>query len=298
MGKDINHLLLFAHYKDEHSSVFQENLPVDMLREIFSFKEALDQSFKPALGYAATGNFEELKALLEKQPLLVIFRGDVTTSKGIALKNTTLLECALHTGDFKLAQMIASYFDILKEGTKEKEKQLTNSRETIEALTGSQKIQDMDWLFDVIKESSFDDVQEELATGTNYKTNYDSGLRDALNALKEEVKEAKDKGDMYCNYEDLVSLYEKLKLEYNNLVKINQGKSDSSKVDLILEKVIGLVQQFKLSEEEIQSLPGDRQKLVMNGAQFIKDLRQQKISNLNKLASADANVEFNKRPSK
>lgn len=101
------------------------------------------------------------------------------TPAGLIVKHTTLLECALGSGDHEMIEMIKPYFSEFEGGEEQKERQLERYRPCIEALQ-KQKPDDLTWLIDIIKTSSMDDVHAELATGDRYDKTYKSPLRDAL----------------------------------------------------------------------------------------------------------------------
>src|SRR5262245_30140252 len=106
-----NYTLFTAHQYDKNRTVHQDHFPSDVMQQILALKNELEFPEQLALNHAAYGKLTELETLLDEQPLLVVIRGDVTTPGGLYIENTTLLECAIFSGDFRMVETILSYFD-------------------------------------------------------------------------------------------------------------------------------------------------------------------------------------------
>jgi len=250
-------LLLASHSKNNPNNPFS-NMPKEIIRNIKYLPDP-DPDFLDALKETTDGQLKELRDRLQKaksDPVklksLLLQAGDVITPGGVEVRGTTLLECAIGSGDPEIVALIKPYFLEFKEGEEEREIQLERYRHCIEEMQ-TQKPDDLTWLIDIIKESSLEDVRAELATGDNYDPNYKEGnspLRNALNKFREEKLDPKsriiDKPRMHCNYQNLIHAYEILYAEWNKLI-VNDSYD---KHDLICQQIIGLIQLLELPAYE------------------------------------------------
>ncbi|OGT41796.1 MAG: hypothetical protein A3F42_02195 [Gammaproteobacteria bacterium RIFCSPHIGHO2_12_FULL_37_34] len=231
-------------------------LPVELIREISEFGRD-DTAFNEALHHVAYGELEKVQAMLEeasraqdktKLKELLLLSGTAMTP-AVTVKHTTLLECALGSGDPEMIEMIKSYFSKFEGGEEEKERQLERYRPCIKAME-NQKPDDLTWLFDIIKKASAQDVLEELKTGDQYDPSYKSALRDAMNKFRKEKLDPKvrtiTKPRMHCNYQNLNAAYELLNAEWNNLKDANSY----DKHYLVARQIIGLIGLIELPAYE------------------------------------------------
>lgn len=217
-----------------------------------------DQDFLEALHRVAFGELEALKTMLETAKALsiedlmrlLLQAGDVITPGGKLIKGVTLLECALGAGDLELAEMIRPYFDEFKGGQAEFESQRERYRACLEAMETQEHDYDINWLVEIIKNSTQEDVEAELATGDNYDPAYQSPLRDAMNKFRSEMLDPKrriiKKPSMHCNYKNFDHVDEVLTQEWNNL-----GEGDNyTKHRLISRQIFGFIQLIELPAYE------------------------------------------------
>lgn len=219
-------------------------LPPEIIREISTFGRD-DTEFNKALNHAAYGQLDDVKKILEKNPALVLLAGNVTTPGGLQVKNTTLLEFALLSGDPEMAEMILSYFDQLKnaDGSKqagadeEKQRQLSRCKAAIDELPNQQPY-DLTKLIGIIKAATPADVTAAL----NKDMKHPSELRDALMQFRKDVSSGTvKKPQMHYNYQTLIRALEIYDREWNSLYRASGNNYD--KCDLVWRQVIGYLQR-------------------------------------------------------
>lgn len=248
------HTLLLARKREGN---FFSNLPVELIREISEFGRD-DKEFNTALHQVADGELEAIKAILDeashkedktKLKELLLLSGTAVTPAGLIVKHTSLLECALGSGDPEMIALIKPYFSTFAGGEEEMTRQLERYRPCIEAMQ-NQKPDDLTWLIDIIKKSSSEDVAAELKTGDQYDKTYQSPLRDAFNKFREEKLDPKvriiTKPRMHCNYKNLPHAYELLDVEWDNLKVGN----NYDKIYLVSQQMIGLLHLVELPAYE------------------------------------------------
>lgn len=243
-------------------NIFRERgkcMPSDLIQTINEFSLDHDtDDFRESLRLVAYGELEEVQAMLEKAnqrqgtlPLknLLLIHGTAVTPAGLTVKHTTLLECALGSGDPEMIELIKSYFSRFKGGENEKEKQLARYRACIEDME-NQKPDDLSWLFYTIKKASNRDVFEELKTGNDYDPSYKSTLREVLNKFREEKLDPKvrtiTKPCMHCNYQNLQAAYDLFNAEWTELT----DEITNEKCYLIARQVIGFLELVELPAYE------------------------------------------------
>jgi len=220
-------------------------LPREIIRRL-KYSPTPDQDFLDALKDAADGKLEELRAKLEKNPLLVLHAGDVVTPAGLLVLDTTLLECAIGGGEDKeMIEMIKSYFSKLPGGDEAMESQIARYRPCIKEMQ-NQKHDDLTWLIEIVKNSSLADVAAELATGADYDETYQSPLRDALNKFRKEKLDPKHrvitKPQMHCNYHNLTHAFDIRSREWSNLKE--------ERIHLVEQQIIGFIALVELPAYE------------------------------------------------
>lgn len=256
-------------------------LPKELIRHISTFGQD-DAEFSKALHHVAFGELETLKNVLEeaakqvnkaKLKELLLLCGNIGTPQGIELQGKTLLGCAFEVGDPEMVGMIKSFFVGDKgaefEGAEEElERQLKLYRPCIKAMVMEQP-DDVDWLFDIIKKASAQDVVEELKTGDQYDWNYQGKryatirdgksyvktLREALNAWRQEKLDPSvriiKKPRMYCNYQNWIHINKKCYSEHENLIfQDATNGSNFTKIDLVLRQLRGFIELTEFSAYE------------------------------------------------
>ena len=249
-------LLWARHSKNNRDNPFF-NMPKEIIRRI-KYLPSPDQDFMDALKEVAEGKLTELRDRLEQAKLspnqeklknLLLQAGDVITPCGLEVRGTTLLECAIGSGDPEIIDLIKPYFLAFEEGEEEREIQLERYRHCIEEIE-TQKPDDLTGLIAIIIDSPLKDVRAELATGDDYDWEYKSPLRNALNKFREEKLDPKhriiDKPRMHCNYQNLIHAYEILDTKWDKL-KVNDFYD---KHYLISQQIIGLIQLLELPAYE------------------------------------------------
>ena len=158
-------------------------LPLEMLLQIYETLPSKNSGILKALDLAADAEEEavnELLAMLEKDPSLLLQAGNVVTRGGNTIIRVTPYEFALGEGDPELAARIAPYFDKLDGGEAERERQYMRYKPYIFAMP-TQAPDDLSSLFTIIKNSSAADVTAAL----NKDFDHDNELNRALNAFRE-----------------------------------------------------------------------------------------------------------------
>lgn len=246
-------------------TIFAE-LPPEIVHHICTVPNP-NPRLKKALHHAAFGELDALKAMLEEAKqegeeilkLLLLPTETTETPGGLTVKNTTLLECAALAGDPGIVAMIKPYFSEVKEESKEgmereKERQLARCKRCIDAME-TQQAEDLTELFKVIVKASAPDVAEELKTGNQYDSTYQSPLRKALNEWRQakldpnnRVIDVLRRPRMFCNYQNWVHVNEYLDTEWNRNqwsdLKLNGNNYD--KIYLILRQLRGFIELIEL----------------------------------------------------
>jgi hypothetical protein len=236
-SSDSSSLLFFDAWQNNRNRFCEESFPPELMRLIFSYKQSLDELLIPALSHAANGRYDQLKALLDTDSILVLLRGNVTTPGGLTIKNTTLLECAIGAGDLAMnenspgmAEMIMSYFEKLPGGAAALESQLEKCRICLDELV-NQKAYDLTELMNIIKNASDRDVNAALE-----KKNNSSKLCMVLPQFRNHVRpKTITDPHIHYNYQTLIHAFELYDAEWNNL-SIDQRS-------LFCRQVIGYLQR-------------------------------------------------------
>jgi hypothetical protein len=259
-------LLFVASWQNNVKPFGGEYFPPDVMRYILSHKHALDVMFMPALQHAANGEYDQLKALLDENPYLVLLRGDVTTPGGLTVKNTTLLECAIGAGDWAInenspgmAEMIMGYFDKVKGGASALESQLERCRTCLLELE-HQKAYDLTGLMRIIKKASPNDVKIALS-----KKNNDSDLCKAIIQFRDDVRPGTiTEPHMHYNYQTLIHALLLLDQEWEKLSEDQQ--------DLFWRQVIGYLQRSLPAVNRFIFARGSLYSLVQHGGALERSL--------------------------
>lgn len=254
------------------------HLPPEMIVQISTLVGHDSIGFKEALEHVGHGRLKELKAILDKVSkenirelkTLLCNTGTVVTPAGLTVQDTTLLECAMLSGDTELTVMIKPYF-LMFDGEAEMERQLERCRPCIDTML-EQKPEDLTWLFDIIKQASQQDVSEELKTDDEYNKEYQSALRNALNQWRQSkldptnrVIDMEKAPRMHWNFQNWMCVNQFLDDEQisNKWQDLMNGQNQN-KIFLILRQMRGFIELTELpawvrfalanSEEEMVSL--------------------------------------------
>lgn len=227
------HTMLMLRYRE--GTVFNQ-LPIELIFEIRNFSQDSNSDFAKVLHHVAYGELNEAKTMLKANPRLVLLAGNIVTPGGLTVIRTTLLGCALGAGDAEMAAMIIPFYsDLQIEGGEEvMAKELECYRPHIEGMLDEKNYYDLRWLFNIIKESSNDDIQAALN-----KVENNSKLCQALIQFRNDVRPGKIKIGMHYNYQNLIHAFDMLDREWNNL----KNGNNYDKCDLVWCQVIGYEQR-------------------------------------------------------
>lgn len=214
-------------------------LPDELLCHISDVGQESDEVIKEALRLAADGTekaLNELTAMLDKNPQLLLQAGNVMTRGGLTVIRTTLYEFFIAAGDPIAAKRIEPYFSKFEGGEAQKEKQLKRYRPHIEALAkqieSKQPAYDLKPLIDIIKQSSAADVTAAL----NKDMAHVSLLRDALIQFREAVRPKRKAVGMH--YEHYTTFMQAFDLLYDEWMNLKNG-DNYDKCDLVWRQIIG-----------------------------------------------------------
>jgi hypothetical protein len=268
-------LLFFSAWQNNDKKFYGEDFPPDVMRYILLHKQALDVMFKSALKHVANGEYDPLKALLNENPYLVLLRDDITTTGGLTVANTTLLECAIGASDFAvndhslgITEMIIGYFDRVPNGNTALRYQLKRCQICLEELE-HQKAYDLTWLVDIIKNSLNEDIQCALK-----KKNNNSKLRKSIIQFRNDMNlKTITEPHLHYNYQTLIHAFELLEtcsmtrnqqaLFWRQVIKFLQRSLPAidrfifSKGTLyeLVENIIPLVRNVKYKYNHTSSFP-------------------------------------------
>lgn len=195
------------------------------------------------LEHIAFGRLTEAEEIIAFDPTLLLrqYASNVVTPSGLLLKNVTPYECALSGGDVGMRKMIFNYFAKLPNGAEEEKAQYEKYRLHIENIE-KQEPYNLQWLIDILKRSSDEDVQVELNRHKDeerYK-DYKSDLREGLEKVRKDFTfgEMTEPG-MQFDYASMQHAYDIYDREFWNLV--NGDNYDKSR--LFWRQVIGFEQK-------------------------------------------------------
>ena len=244
---------LIANRRQNGNTFFSGRLPPHIMEKIITGDHAPTNDFQSALHHIAWGHLNEAQLLIENNahnPWFFLQEGTVKTSCGQIIVSKTLLECAIGEGDIGIIAMIKPYFLQFDGGKDAFEKQVEPYRlciNTMDAQEADALTQHhITKLIDIIKNSSLEEVSNELAIGKNYDWNYKSVLRDALNQFRKDKLAPCNRilvdHRMHCNYANLAYVFKVIK-EWEQL---NLYEDNYLKAKLIYRQIIGFIQLIEL----------------------------------------------------
>lgn len=226
--------------RQRENSLFSP-LPTELIRDIIEWENG---DIAQALQYAAYARKEDVAALLkmlEADPNLLLDAGHVKTPGGDEIRNVTIYELVLGTGDYELAKMVQPYFSNINDGEQQRIRQYERYKPHIEGML-EQKPYDLIPLIDLIKQASAEDVTALLNKDMTRKSKLCEAI---IRFRKDWSPRILTKPCMHYNYASLQHAFELLEREWANLYKT--GGNDYYKIRLVWRQLIGF---------EMRRLPG------------------------------------------
>ena len=216
-------------------------LPRDLVRYIGGAYDNADIEIAALLHHIAYGNLAEAKAMLDKNPRLVLQSAHTETPSGLKVLHTTPLECALGAGDPEMAEMIESYFDAkeIKGGAKIRDEQLARYRQHVEDMLNSEKNPPYD--FTLLIDTLMAATPEDVTAALNLDFNHESVLRDVLAQFRIDFTPGTITSGLHFNYLHLLRAFEVYEQHYDALKQTSGDNYD--KLRLFSRQVIGFIQR-------------------------------------------------------
>jgi hypothetical protein len=200
----------------QHGGNLFSQLPKELI-EIISNSPSPDRDVETLLEHVAFGEQVEAEAMIKANPRLLLYAGNTITPSGLELVRVTPYECALGGGDDRMAAMIKPYFSAKKieNGEKERDEQYERYRPHIENML-KQEPYDLQWLIDIIKGCSDEDIAAALKLDTQQMS---EKLLNALTTFRDAHTPGKMvKPGMHFNYPSLLHAFDIYAREFDNLV--------------------------------------------------------------------------------
>ena len=264
--------------RNRQGSIFS-TLPMDVIREISAHSLNLNTDIEQALHHAAYARLEDVDALLsmlDKNPRLLLQRGDVQTPGGDVHKRITIYEFLLGDGDYELALKVKAYFDKIDNGELIRSRQEEPYRPLIEGML-TQKPYDLTPLIELIKEAS----PETITALLNFDMTGDSELCKAIIQFRKDwAPKIFCAPNMHYNYASLKHAFDILWSEWGNLCKASNNNYD--KIDLVWRQLIGF---------EMRRLPGIDRCAIAQGLYYLMENKEAPVLSY-KLRNGDVVKDF------
>ncbi len=261
--------------RNRENSLFS-TVPVELIKEISGWANS---DVGQALQYAAYARKEDVEALLkmlDENPTLLLQRADVKTPSGDEIRNVTIYEMVLGTGDYELAKMVQPYFSKIKEGEKHQIHQYESYRPHIEDML-KQKPYDLGPLIDLIKKASAEDVTALLEKDMTHKSDLCEAI---IKFRKDWAPRILTKPCMHYNYASLQHAFELLEREWDDLYKT--GDNGYDKIRLVWRQLIGF---------EMRRLPGIDRCVMAQGLYYVIE-EQEVVARSYKFKNSDSDGDF------
>lgn len=262
--------------KRQGTFLFNTRLPKPLIHIISTINYKPNSEIAQLLHSVAHGDFKSVKCILEINPRLLLEAGDVTDPAGNIIKRVTPYECALSVGDPGMANAIHEFFSKIEglDGGKEQVRQYASYQHSINHMSNQQADFDFNRLFQIIKDSSSQDIEEELKIH-NFDPDYQGTipkkdkitLRQALEMFRKHFDSREILNGVHFNYANLLEAMRILKFEcqYGG-VWWGSDKDRYKKCDLFWRQVIGYIQR---------ALPAcDRQALAQDFTKIAHDEKE------------------------
>lgn len=232
------HMYIMLMLRKREGNIFS-GLPRDVFFCLMNVEQYPNSDIAIALRLAADGEeqaINELTAMLDCNPRLLLQAGNVMTRGGLYVKRVTLYEFFLGAGDPGAAARITPYFERIDGGESQRMKQYARYKPHIDGML-TQKPYDLVPLFTILKGSSAADVTALLKDDMTHESN----LRDALIKFRSDHAPGKlIKPRMHYNYKTLEQAFNLLYDEWNSL---SNNDSNYDKCDFVARLVIGYLQR-------------------------------------------------------
>jgi hypothetical protein len=264
--------------RNRDNTVFS-NMPFEVICKMsgYSLEDNLCD-FDTGLHYIAFGKLDELEALLELKPFLVLHTGkghSVLTPRGTIIKNKSFYECAIGEGDPDIKALIESCYLQVKGGEEIMKAQFERYLPHIQSMP-CKKFDDLRWLFQVLINSPLEDVAAELKTGEEYDWDYcselrkgsyrkGSDLRDAMDKFREDELNSADRcidqPGMHYNDQSIVHVYDLIAQHENDLIVGN----NYDKLRLACRQMLGFKQLLKFTAYDRIVFASDQSEEAISG---------------------------------
>jgi len=236
-------------------------LPPELIEFIFSLV-AIDT----ALCKAASGLKEDIATIInivEANPCLLQYRGDVVTRGGTKIIGTTLYEFFLGSGYPEAAEEIGKLFALLPDGEAERIRQYERYKPQIEQLTkdiqaykqayetagnsayhsdyeklGCKLAYDVKPLIDLIIKSSQADITAEL----QQTAGHNSELRRAMDAFREAINYSQKSRKDGMHYAHYITIMQVLDLLHEKWDTLSYNKTNYNKCRLVFSQIFGYLE--------------------------------------------------------
>ena len=203
-----------------------------------------DSAIDKALRLAADGQenaLNELTAMLEKKPRLLLQAGNVVTRSGLLVTCTTILEFFITSTDIDGVARVKPYFSKFEGGEAQKENQFARYRPHINALAkqikAKQPAYDLRPLYDLIKQSPTADIIGALdINNPNRELTRNTPLRAEFAKFRRAVSVPTKKA-AGLQYEHYTTLMQALDLLYDEWPNLKNG-NNYEKCDLVWRQII------------------------------------------------------------
>lgn len=239
-GREIRTMILI---RNQQGSPFnplgdEYRLPMDIIRNIADtgFEPNPNSDIATLLHLIAYGDLAAARNMLDANPALIGKASHVTTPSGLIVRYVKPYECALGAGDFEMAAMIARYFDHFTDGTKEKAVQDAKYRPHIENML-NEKPYDFQWLINIIKSASPEDVAAEHGLTSQKETTLSIAMETFRVQYAAEHTKA---GRMHFRYVDVLEILKLIDKEWGNL-GTGGDQVHSGKLGLAMRQIYGYV---------------------------------------------------------
>ena len=233
--------------RDRGDSVFAV-LPDELICHISDVGGDSDGVINKALRLAADGREEalnELTAMLDEKPRLLLQAGNVKTRSGLLVTRTTILEFLATALDPVGVARVVPYFSKFEGGEAQKEKQFARYRPHIDALVkqieAKQPAYDLRPLFNLIKQSPAADITEALdINNPNREVTRNTPLRAEFAKFRRAVRVPTKKaaGMQYEHYTTLMQAFDLL-FDEREWKELSSNYTDYDKCYLAWQQIIG-----------------------------------------------------------
>jgi hypothetical protein len=243
-------------FREKKGNLFSP-LPPELIQRISYFGKDLlmnevdnitGSDIDKALRLAADGQegaLNELTAMLEEEPRLLLEAGNVKTRGGLLVTCTTILEFFITSLDPVAVARVVPYFSKFEGGEAQKENQFARNRPHIDALVKQIEAKlpayDLRPLFNLLKKSPAADIIEALdINNSNREVTRNTPLRAEFAKFRKAVSVPTKKaaGMQYEHYTTLMQAFDLL-FDEHEWKELTKGYANYDACDLAWNKIIG-----------------------------------------------------------